>query len=67
MGEIKKKINLTKILQKIIIKRMKTELKEITYNKLRLKNKIENKLKFYRKDKKINIKRIRINFDISIN
>jgi hypothetical protein len=46
MVKLKRKINLTKRLKKTI-KRIRTKLKEITYNKLRLEDAIA---KFYRMD-----------------
>ena len=44
----------TKRNKKIIIKRIRTKLKKITYPKLRLKDEIENKLNFYNRIKNKN-------------
>jgi len=60
--KLKRKINLKK--DHKTIKKIRIKLKKITYYKLRLNDQIENKLKFYKKIKKLKIKRIRIKFNI---
>jgi hypothetical protein len=45
--KLKRRINITKKTKKI--KRIKFKLKKITYHKLGLKDKIENKSKFYKR------------------
>jgi hypothetical protein len=61
--KLKRKINLTKRPQND--QKNTDQIKKITYYKLRLNDQIENKLKFYKKIKKLKIKRIRIKFNIS--
>jgi len=52
---LKRKFNLTKN-----IKRMRTKLIKIIYHKFGLKDKIKNKLNFYKKAKKKKIMRTRL-------
>ena len=55
MVKLKRKINLTKELQKNkTIKRIRTRLKKITYYKFRFNDEIENKQKFYKRIKNKN-------------
>jgi hypothetical protein len=49
--KLKRKINLKK--DHKTIKKIQIKLKKITYYKLRLNDQIENKLKFYKKIKKL--------------
>jgi hypothetical protein len=53
--KLKRKFNLTKN-----IKRMRTKLIKIIYHKFGLKDKIKNKLNFYKKAKKKKIMRTRL-------
>jgi hypothetical protein len=42
-----------------MIKKIRTKFKKITHHKLGLKGEIENKLNFYKRKRKLEIKRIR--------
>jgi hypothetical protein len=54
--KLRRKINLTKEPKKKTIKRIRTTLKKIIYHKLRLKDVIEKKKKFYKRVKNKNQK-----------